>query len=110
MRGIEIGEPLRGGSRNKGHRRDGTNIKSANIVFAAHIKATERRDFPAAIAGDVSGGNVGAYYIALFVRGPVHRPIEHVGDAVYVAAQRAARNTTAIEITFAGRGILRFVD
>ncbi len=61
---IQIDELLRGGRRNKGNRRDGTNIKSANIIFAAHIKATEGRDFPAAIPSDIGGGNMGAYYVA----------------------------------------------
>ena len=41
--------------------------------------------------------------------GTVTGPLENVGDAVYVAAQRAARNTKAIKVTFAGGGILRIV-
>ena len=50
-----------------------------------------------------------AYYIAPFVMGTVHGPIENIGDAVDVAAQRAARNTKTIKVTFAGSGILRII-
>src|SRR6202030_4602987 len=75
----------------------------------AHVEAAEVRDFPAAIAGDIGSGNMHTDYISAFVMRTVTGPLENVGDAVYVAAQRAARNTKAIKVTFAGRGILRIV-
>ena len=50
-----------------------------------------------------------AYYIAALVVGTIQLPIENVGDTVDVAAQWATRNPKAIEVTFAGSGILRIV-
>ena len=88
------------GRGNKGDRRNGANIKSANVVFAAHIKTAERRNFLAAISGDVCRGDVNAEDVPLFVDGVEHRVIENIGDAVYVAAQRAAGKRKGVEITF----------
>src|SRR5450755_3942711 len=109
-RRIGVDELLRGSRGNKRYRRNGADIKTANVVFSAHIEAAERRNFLATVPGDICRGDMNTQNVPLLINGMEHRVIENIADAVDVAAQRAAGKRKGVEILFASRGILRIID
>src|SRR5208282_1206304 len=83
---IVIKEGFLGHRGNENHGRDRTNIKSANIVFAAHIEAVEGGHFAAAVAGDIGSGEVQTDGIAVLADGVEIFDVENVGESFYIAA------------------------
>src|SRR5262249_1300058 len=105
--GIGNGLPRRFGD--EGHRRNGANIKSANIVFAAQIEAVEGRDVFAAVTGNVGDLGAQSQHIAVLGQGLELLGFENVGDGVDVATDRAAGERKRVEEGLAFGRLLRIV-
>ena len=75
---------LFGNERNRGN---GANVEPADIVFTAHIKPAERRDFLAGIAGSMRGAEVEPQNVATLVDGMEVLHVDNIGNAVDVPAE-----------------------
>src|SRR5207248_2495068 len=100
---IVIGERRRGLFRNESDGGNGANVVAADVAFPAHIKAAERRDFLAAVAGGVRGTEVEPKNIAVLIDGVEILRIDNVGNGFHVAAQSGKSHR--IIKTFAARGV-----
>ncbi len=87
-----IGQRRSRGLRNECNRRNGPNIKPADVAFTAHIKPAKRRDFLARVTGGMRGAEVEAQNIAAFVDGMEVLHVHDIGDRVDVAAQPGKSN------------------
>ena len=107
---IAVEHRLLGHHGNENHGRDRTNIKSAKIVFAAHVIPVERRYFSTAVSSDIGNTEMQANGIAMMVDGMEILGVENVGDRFYVAAQGPARKREGIEDALAFGRVDRIID
>src|SRR5260370_41998297 len=89
-------------------RGDGANVKPADVRLSAHVKTAEGRRFPTAVSGDERSRSMQAQNVATLIERMVVLPVDHVADALDVAAQ--PRKAKRIKVAFPPGGINRIVD
>src|SRR5712692_164123 len=90
--GIVVRDRLRRLFGNERDRRNGANVEPAYVVFTAHIKPAEGRDFLAGIAGSVRDAEMEPQNVAAFVDGMEVLHVDNVSNAVDVAAEPGQPN------------------
>ena len=105
----QVGKLLRAGDGNKRHRSDGADVESANITLSAHVEPAVGRWLSAPVSRGECSRRMEAQDISPLVDRMEILPIKNVGDALDVAAQRAARKRQRIVIALPACGIYRMV-